>query len=286
LLSDNEDNTDEERVLNLVSTYAYDRKKHLEKQIKLGEGLVGTCAIEGESIYITDIPDNYINITSGLGGSNPKSLLLVPLKTDDELTGVIEIASFNELEKYQIDFVEKIAKTIAVSIITVKINERTAYLLEQTRQQAEEMQAQEEEMRQNLEELQATQEEADRKAKEMESFISSLKESNYYVEYDINGTITDVNDKLLNLLEIRRQDAIGLHHKDYLILTDEQKKLYEEFWNDLKNGISKKIIFKVEINNKEYVFNENYIPIKNVDNEVYKIIKISNLQDDFKKYQN
>ena len=283
-LINNEDDNEEEKTLSLVSAYAYERKKFLEKDILLGEGLVGTCAIEGLSTYITDIPDNYINITSGLGSANPKSLLLVPLKTDTEIIGVIEIASFNEFDKYQIEFIEKLARTLASSIISVKVNEKTVLLLEQTQQQAEEMQAQEEEMRQNLEELQATQEEADRKANEMKSLIDSLKESNFLVEYDTDAKIIDINEKYLNLLNLKKKDVIGMHHKDHLVLTKEQEKTYEQFWADLKNGIPKKVVFNIDYNGKKYTFNENYIPIKDIFGEVTKIIKLANNINDFKEY--
>ena len=280
----NDDNKDDEKTLSLVSTYAYERKKFLEKEILLGEGLVGTCAIEGLSTYITDIPDNYINITSGLGSSNPKSLLLVPLKTDTEIIGVIEIASFNELDQYKIEFIEKLAKTLASSIISVKVNEKTVLLLEQTQQQAEEMQAQEEEMRQNLEELQATQEEADRKSNEMKSLIDSLKDSNFLVEYDTTAKIIDINDKYLDLLNLKKKAVIGMHHKDYLILSKEQEETYEQFWTDLNNGIPKKVIHSIDFKGKKYTFNENYIPIKDIFGEIIKIIKLANNINDFKEY--
>ena len=280
LINDDKDNP----LLNLVSTYAYDRKKFVTKEIMFGEGFVGTCAIEGLSIYITDIPDNYVNITSGLGDANPKSLLLVPLKTDSEIIGVIEIASFNEFKEFQIKFIEKLATTYASSIISVKVNEKTSFLLEQTQQQAEEMHAQEEEMRQNLEELLATQEEADRKTNEMKGFVDSLKDTNYLIEYNTDSKIIDINDKYLNLLKIKKEDALGLYHKDHLVLTEQQKDIYDEFWDDLRNGISKKVIFSINYNGNDYTFNENYIPIKNSSGAVYKIMKISNDINDFIEY--
>ncbi|MBN1112037.1 MAG: cache domain-containing protein [Bacteroidales bacterium] len=163
-------------LLELSSSYAFDRKKFIHKTIELGEGLVGTCAIEKQTIYMTSIPNDYINITSGLGGANPRSLIIIPMLADDKLLGVIELASFNELEKYQIDFLEKVAQDIAATISSAQITIRTAHLLKQSKTQAEELASQEEEMRQNMEELQATNEEWQRKEKELYNKIEQLEQ--------------------------------------------------------------------------------------------------------------
>ena len=70
------------KLLNNTATYAYNRKKYLEQQFGIGEGLVGQCAYEMDYIYRTEIPDDYISITSGiLGDQKPESILLVPLIT-------------------------------------------------------------------------------------------------------------------------------------------------------------------------------------------------------------
>lgn len=159
----------------LVSAYAWERKKFVQKRVGVGEGLVGACAMEAETILLTEVPANYITITSGLGKATPNCLILIPLKHENVVLGVIEMASFSVFTPNEVEFLERVGEIIASAVSSVKINTKTRFLLEQSQQQAEEMLAQEEEMRQNMEELQATQEEMSRKAEEQRQREEELR---------------------------------------------------------------------------------------------------------------
>ncbi len=184
------------KYLNLVASYAYDRQKFLKKKIEIGEGLAGICVLEKKTILLNKIPDNYIEITSGLGGSKPGCLLIVPLKKEEDVLGVLEVASFNDFKPHEVEFVEKVAESMASAFITVKLHLQTSQYLERFQQQAEEMKAQDEELRQNIEELQATHEQMERlKKEEDERNQKMIKEMEDYRKLLI-AVINEVPEKI------------------------------------------------------------------------------------------
>ncbi len=169
---------EEKQHLVLASCHAYDKKKFVEQQIAPGEGLVGQTFLEQETTHLTEIPSSYMDITSGLGKASPTSLLLIPLKVNEQTIGILELASFGTFAEHTIAFLEEAGEIIASSVATAQLNQQTQLLLSQSQQQAEEMRAQEEEMRQNVEELQATQEEMERKAQELFRAKEELEQKN------------------------------------------------------------------------------------------------------------
>jgi PAS domain S-box-containing protein len=169
---------DEDRkVLVNTATFAYNRKKQLINEYKLGYGLIGQCAYEMDYVYRTEIPADYITITSGLlGDRKPGSLLLIPLITDDKLQGVMEFASVeDQIPGLTIRFLKELGEVIARTFFNLKINQRTEKLLLESQQMTLELQENEEELRQNAEEMRATQEELKKSNEHLEAKILEVE---------------------------------------------------------------------------------------------------------------
>lgn len=265
---------EENKALELKSAFAYNRKKYINKEILLGEGLVGTCAIEKKTIVMTEIPEEYISITSGLGDTPPDNLILLPVLQEDTVLGVIEIASLNKFQKHEIDFSEQVASSLASTVTTASNSDRTAKLLAKSQTQAQEMLEQEEEMRQNMEELKATQEESVRREEEYRGIIGAAQDSVFIVEYDLDGNITDINEKFLIFLGKSKKNLLGKKHSD-LISRQSATDINASFWKDIKQGNNKRIIEKVKIGRKkEYVLMHNFSPVLNNDKVPVKILNI------------
>ena len=164
-----------ENFLEMTSCFAYDKKKFVERKVSSETGLLGQAFLEGEIIVLKEIPGNYIHITSGLGEATPGNLILIPLKFNEQVVGVLELASFNPFTGIHIELLEKTSEIIASAVVNSRNAEKMRQLLDNAQENAEEMRAQEEEMRQNMEELQATQEELARKEKELVAQISELE---------------------------------------------------------------------------------------------------------------
>jgi hypothetical protein len=156
-------NDSTERYLELVACFAYNRKKFLQKRIEVGEGLVGQIYLEKKTIIMTEVPSGYTYVTSGLGDATARCIALSPMIYNNDVVGVIEIASLKKLKDHEITFLEKSAEQFGATLSNVYSAEKTKTLLNKIMQQNEDLQSQSEELRQNMEELEATQEEMKRR---------------------------------------------------------------------------------------------------------------------------
>ena len=259
---------DEEKYLEIVSTYAYGRLKYNDKKIPVGVGISGEVALEGLPVYLSDLPDDYPEITSGLGEAKPRYLYVVPLKLEEEIFGVIELASFNQIEEYKREFVEKLSENIASTLKNLEMNKKTKELLAMFREQSEELKAQEEEMKQNLEELQATQEDLMLKEKDFNTLSSAIDKTMIKIQTDKTGKITYVNENFEELTGYG-EDIIG----------EDMKKIIpekEDFWYRIisTEGILSEYITFITSEEDNVKVQTIVIPYKNQNGIIEKILFI------------
>ncbi|HVD99359.1 MAG TPA: GAF domain-containing protein [Cytophagaceae bacterium] len=225
-----------EPILELVACYAYERKKILEKTVRIGEGLLGQCFLEEQTTMYTDIPPFYTTITSGMGEATPGCLLLVPLKFNDNVMGVLEIASFQKFQQYEIDFVEKLSESIASVCYNIQNGEKAKALLMESEQREQVLKEQEEELRQNLEELIATQEATERKQKEIDQNNTMMKLIVDNIPFPIFvkdelGRYTLINKAETSLFNLDEKQILG-KDDSHFVENEEEWKVIQE--SDLK----------------------------------------------------
>jgi len=208
--------------IEIRASFAYNRKKYLKKTFRFAEGLVGQAAAEKDVILRTEIPDDYLSITSGiLGEQKPKCILIVPLITNDEVYGLLEFAGMRKFDPSQVKFVQELSVILARTIFNIKVNERTRKLLSEAQQLSNELQEKQEVLRQNAEEMQATQEELKRSNALLEEQVEEVNQTQRRMQlllenasevitiYEEDGTIRYVSPSVESILGYGQKELQG-----------------------------------------------------------------------------
>jgi GAF domain-containing protein len=170
------DATERSARLRLLAGYALDVAEDAEPEFNLGVGLVGQCAIERRKILLSNVPGDYIRISSGLGGSSPVNVIVLPVVFEGEVRGVIELASFERFSATHQGFLEQLTETIGIVINTIEANTRTENLLSQSQSLAAELQQTNLELQEKAQLLAHQNAEVERKNQEVEQARQALEE--------------------------------------------------------------------------------------------------------------
>jgi HAMP domain-containing protein/signal transduction histidine kinase/CheY-like chemotaxis protein len=162
--------------LKLFTAYAYREDKNVPKEFAIGEGLVGQCAVEKERILLTNVPNEYIKISSALGEAKPLSLIVLPVLFETEVKAVIELASFESFSQTHLDFLGQLTESIGIVLNTIQTNSRTEELLTQSQSLADELRRTNEELQDKALLLVKQKDEVEAKNNEVEEARRSLEE--------------------------------------------------------------------------------------------------------------
>lgn len=239
---------EEKDILENLATYAYNRRKYINQEFKIGKGLIGQCAYEKDFIYRTEIPDDYATITSGiLGEKKPKSILIVPLITNEKLQGVVEFASIeDEIPELTIQFLREVGEIIARTIFNLSVNQKTERLLQEAQQMTEELKENQEELRQNAEEMRATHDELEKSNAQLEDKIKEVENAQKRLHsllenaseiisiYDQNLKLTYVSPSVTKILGYTPQEMMS--GKDIDRLTRKGEIDLNQMFENLNNN--------------------------------------------------
>ncbi|MEM1137250.1 MAG: PAS domain S-box protein, partial [Bacteroidota bacterium] len=243
------------------ASYAYNKKKYLEGKFRFAQGLVGQCVAEQDVIHRTEIPQDYVTITSGLlGDKKPSSILLIPLITNEQVYGVLEFAGFDKFNETRISFTKEISIIIARTIFNIKVNERTVKLLQESRKMSEELQLQQEILRQNAEEMEATQEELKRTNHRLEDQILEVNRTQKKLKvllenasevitiYEKDGTVRYVSPSVEPILGYSTDELIGKSDIDnvHVESVDTFKNMFGELLKNTEQSITTQYEYKLK----------------------------------------
>ncbi|MCQ2974561.1 MAG: GAF domain-containing protein [Bacteroidales bacterium] len=259
------------KYLDQKATYALDVKKQLNNRVEFGESLVGRCALERKSIFITDVPDGYLYITSGLGEHKPNCILLVPLQFEDEVHGVIEVASLNIISEHQISFFNSVAERIASTISNIKKNINNAELLNKFSTQSNELARREKEIENSYHDIKVAQNEVKLSERETVAILDVLSQTSIITRYDLTGKVLDLRDKTLESTGYKQADIVGHNIKEVLALTKSEVVSFDLFWNDVINGQNKVRFFT----RGETKFRETFSLLYDIENMPFKVISVA-----------
>ncbi len=142
-----------EPLMRLLGGYAYSKRKSLANEFRPGQGLVGQCMLEKQRILVTNIPPNYVHVSSGLGEAAPNNIIVLPVLFEGEVKAVIELSTFHVFSDTHLAFLDQLTESIGIVLNTIEANTRTEDLLLQSQSLAAELQSQQDELKKTNEQL-------------------------------------------------------------------------------------------------------------------------------------
>ena len=252
----------EDQVLKMVSSYAYNRKKHLALTFKYAEGLVGQAAAERDTVLRTEIPADYVTITSGiLGDQRPGCILMVPLITDEKVYGVLEFAGYGKFDQGKVKFVEELSLILARTVFNIKVNERTRRLLSESQAMSSELQEKQEILRQNAEEMQATQEELQKSNVKLEEQIEEVNRTQKRMQLLLENASEVITiyeeDETIRYISPSVEPILGYSQKEMMGSSDVDKvhpdavEAFKNMFEQLRNHPDEQVTVQYEYQTKE-----------------------------------
>ncbi len=253
----------ERKVLINIAHYAYNRRRFVDQEFRIGESLIGECAYEMDYIYRTEIPKDYISITSGiLGDQKPASILLIPLISDNNLQGVVEFAFLQEkVPKLTIQFMLELGEIIGRALHNLKLRLKTESLLSESQKMTEELRSNEHKLQENARIMKKTQEELQKINNQLETKIIEVENAqsklHWLLEnaseiisiYDHDLKMTYVSPSVIKILGYTPEEM--MNGKDFERLAKENQYNMRKLMENTALGINEKHVIRYSFIKKD-----------------------------------
>ncbi len=213
----------------LVSSYAYKQRNNNYNQFKLGEGLIGQAALEKKSLIFTQAPQEHINlsINSGMGESPPHDIFVLPLIYENQVMGVLELATSRQFTPIEIELLDGVADNIAISLHTAQSRLRMQAVLEESQQLTRTLQTQQQEVLESEERIRAI----------VDTVIDAV------ITIDQRGIIESFNKAAEQIFGYHKSEVIGQNIK--ILMPEPYHSQHDQYLVDYFRTGHAKLIGKV-----------------------------------------
>ena len=267
------------KYVEMMASFAYGKEKQLYQKIEVGEGIVGTVASEKKTLNLTSVPEGYFNIISGFGEVKPKNILVSPIKLNEEIYGVFELASLSRFKKEEIEFVEEVCRTVAYSFAISKVYLDTLQQNEGQNMDIAQLEAENSSLTNDYEELNNSYKKLIVQGENNAFIVDKINEIALVVDLDLDGNILEVNEGFEKFFKSTKLKVIHSNFREYMTeINISEDYDIELIWKDVRAGIQHEINQTVKFSNREYLLNQHFLPVKD---EMGRVRKIKVLAFDF-----
>ncbi len=245
----------------LMASYACSNNTNESNHIYLGVGLAGQCALEKEVMYVSDIPESYMSISSTLGEIKPKQLVLAPVLFEGKVLAVMEIALLENLSVIHKNLIEQVLKSVGIILKSVMGRIETENILQV-------LNTQNEELSEHALSLANAKKQVEMASESLAAQKDAMDQHSLVSVTDIKGIITYANDKFCAISGFDREELIGNNHR---LLNSDNEPV--DYWRDMFLKVSKGEFWHDEVCNKAkdghlYWVDTTIVPLYDGDNKL------------------
>ena len=275
--------TDRDDSFDLVASIAFGKQKHYQRSVIEGEGIIGTAAQEKKIINITDIPEDYFKISSGFGEAKPKEIIVLPIKLENKVYGIIELASLNKFKKFELEFINELSKSLGASFAISTVFLETKENFKQIEKEFLLYKTETDDFREKMKNKKQESIHLEDKNIEREIINESINTFALVTELDLDGNILEINNAFIEVLKKSKEKIIGTNYWEFTTQTGKENEInLEQLRNDIRSGILRNFEQNILVLEKSIWLSVTYIPIKDKSGKVHKIKIIAFNKTDLK----